>query len=55
MREINFSKERLFYQVETLIFGDSIKRASEPERIIIGTSDKKIKINKTLFVCSQKI
>ena len=46
MREINFSKERLFYQVETLIFGDSIKRASEPERIIIGTSDKKIKINK---------
>lgn len=46
MRKINFSKQRLFYQVETLIFGDSIKRASEPERIIIGTSGEKIKINR---------
>ena len=44
--ERSISLENDFYQVETLIFGDSIKRASEPERIIIGTSDKKIKINK---------
>ena len=29
---------RLFYQVETLIFGEAVARASAPERIIIGAS-----------------
>lgn len=31
----------LFYQVETLIFGQAINRAIFPERIIIGSSDPK--------------
>tara|TARA_A100001011_G_scaffold400493_2_gene515512 strand:- start:7699 stop:8952 length:1254 start_codon:yes stop_codon:yes gene_type:complete len=36
---INWNKKRLFYQVETLIFGKAINRASNPERIIIGTNN----------------
>ncbi len=36
-RMIGFDKERLFYQVETLIFGRAIERALYPERIIVGT------------------
>mgnify|MGYP000852604923 FL=1 len=54
MRKIDFPKERLFYQVETLIFGDSLKRASKPERIIIGTSDEKIKISRHYFSIIKK-
>ena len=41
-RRINFYKNRLFYQVETLIFGQAISRALKPERIIIGSSSNKI-------------
>lgn len=36
---------KLFYQVETLIFGESVERALFPERIIVG-KDKKLKIGK---------
>ncbi len=39
-RSINFDNRRLFYQVETLIFGQSLKRALKPERIIVGSSSK---------------
>ncbi len=35
-RKIPFSKNRLFYQVETLIFGRAVERAMFPERYIIG-------------------
>jgi len=35
-RKIAFDKNRLFYQVETLIFGQAISRALYPERYIIG-------------------
>ncbi len=35
-RNIGFSKDRLFYQVETLIFGRAVERAMSPERYIIG-------------------
>ncbi len=35
-RQINFPKERLFYQVETLIFGRAMERALYPERYIVG-------------------
>jgi UDPglucose 6-dehydrogenase len=31
--------ERLFYQVETLIFGRAVERALHPERFIVGCSD----------------
>ena len=32
---------RLFYQVETLIFGNAVERALRPERFIIGCADPK--------------
>jgi|TARA_B110000046_G_C12969559_1_gene388352 UDPglucose 6-dehydrogenase len=40
-RAINFDKKRLYYQVETLVFGQAISRALNPERIIIGTGSEK--------------
>ncbi|MAY90874.1 MAG: hypothetical protein CMN00_06835 [Rickettsiales bacterium] len=42
-RNINFPKKRLFYQVETLIFGKAYERASNPERFIIGCYKKNVK------------
>jgi UDPglucose 6-dehydrogenase len=39
-RAINFPKPRLFYQVETLIFGQALNRALNPERFIVGSADK---------------
>ncbi|MDP3561054.1 MAG: nucleotide sugar dehydrogenase [Legionellaceae bacterium] len=35
-REIQFPKDRLFYQVETLVFGRAVERALYPERYIVG-------------------
>ncbi len=36
--QIKWNKEKLFYQVETLIFGNAIERALKPEQIIVGKS-----------------
>ena len=44
-RNIKFDKKRLYYQVETLIFGQALKRALRPERIIVGCKNQKVKIN----------
>ena len=44
MRKINFNKKLLYYQVETLIFGKSLDRALNPERIIIGCNESNSKI-----------
>jgi len=44
IRSIKFDHSRLYYQVETLIFGQAINRALNPERIIVGLSNKKQKI-----------
>ncbi len=40
-RNISYPKNQLFYQVETLVFGQALSRALNPERYIIGanTSD----------------
>ena len=38
-RGLRFAKERLYYQVETLVFGRAYERALNPERFIVG-SDK---------------
>lgn len=38
-RQINVEKNRLFYQVETLIFGSAVARAMYPERYIIGANE----------------
>ena len=44
-RSINWKKNQLFYQVETLIFGEALERALRPERLIVGTEFKGKKIN----------
>lgn len=38
-RKLDFPKDRLFYQVETLVFGQALSRALHPERYIVGMSD----------------
>ena len=38
------AKRNLYYQVETLIFGDAINRALSPERLIIGCENPKLKL-----------
>ncbi|HAT50324.1 MAG: UDP-glucose/GDP-mannose dehydrogenase family protein [Nitrospirae bacterium] len=39
-RSIPLDTQRLFYQVETLVFGNAIERATTPERIILGQADR---------------
>ena len=38
-RNLPLPKERLYYQVETLIFGRAVERAMHPERFIVGCAD----------------
>lgn len=38
-RSLALPKERLYYQVETLIFGRAVERALHPERFIIGCAE----------------
>ncbi len=38
-RNIPLPKERLFYQVETLVFGRAVERALYPERYIVGAAE----------------
>ena len=47
-RKINWPKSKLFYQVETLVYGKAIERALNPERLIIGCSNPKIKLHRKL-------
>lgn len=43
-RKFSTTREQIFYQVETLVFGLAVQRALSPERIIVGAShgDEKI-------------
>lgn len=41
-------KRKLYYQVETLIFGDAIPRALNPERIIIGKKNSSTSLDPNL-------
>lgn len=41
----SIDQKRLYYQVETLVFGDALNRALYPERMIVGCSDPKNQIN----------
>jgi UDPglucose 6-dehydrogenase len=43
-RSLEYPQERLFCHVETLIFGQALHRASEPERIIIGANSSESEI-----------
>tara|TARA_B100000787_G_scaffold38573_1_gene27295 strand:- start:3182 stop:4432 length:1251 start_codon:yes stop_codon:yes gene_type:complete len=47
-RNINWNKKKLFYQVETLVFGNALKRALKPERIIIGSNSSNKRIEPKL-------
>ena len=47
-RKIKWNKKKLFYQVETLVFGNAIKRALYPERIIIGCYKPRTLLQKKL-------
>jgi UDPglucose 6-dehydrogenase len=38
-RRLPLPRERLFYQVETLVFGRAVERATEPERFIVGCAE----------------
>ncbi len=38
-RSLALPKERLYYQVETLIFGRAVERAMHPERFIVGCAE----------------
>jgi UDPglucose 6-dehydrogenase len=38
-RGLPLTPERLFYQVETLVFGRAVERATKPERFIVGCAD----------------
>lgn len=49
-RHIDFDRRRLFYQVETLIFGEAVKRALSPERFIVGSFDKETPLSASLLV-----
>jgi UDPglucose 6-dehydrogenase len=40
-RNLSWPKDKLFYQVETLIFGRAVDRALNPERFIIGCENPK--------------
>ena len=44
-RSIKRKSEKLYYQVETLIFGRAMERALHPERYIIGCTDPSQKID----------
>lgn len=37
-RKLNFDHKRLFYQVETLVFGLALERTLHPERFIVGAA-----------------
>ena len=47
-RSIKWKSNKIYHFVETLVFGNAIKRASNPERIIIGKSRHDIKIDRAL-------
>ncbi len=38
-RKLPFDAARLYYQVETLVFGRAVERAVKPERFIVGCAD----------------
>ena len=46
---LNWDKNKLFHQVETLIFGKAYMRAFKPERIILGVKNISNKINKDVL------
>ena len=48
-RKVRLEKFKLYYQVETLIFGKALKQATNPKRIILGKKSKKEKIESNYY------
>ena len=48
-RNVKWQSDKVYHFVETLVFGKAIKRASKPERLIIGKSKPLKKIDKSLM------
>ena len=42
--------KKIYYQVETLIFGQAFDRAINPERFILGCKDPKVALEKSLLI-----
>jgi UDPglucose 6-dehydrogenase len=51
---VKWSKKNLYYQVETLIFGEAVNRALKPEQFIVGAFDNKINKKYLKFLKSYK-
>jgi len=49
IRNIDWNKNYLYYQVETLIFGDAVNRSINPEQIIIGSNTDDVHPKLKLF------
>jgi len=47
-RSLALPKERLYYQVETLIFGRAVERAMHPERFIVGCAGPDLPLPQSL-------
>lgn len=47
-RGLQMPPERLYYQVETLVFGNAVERATRPERFIVGCADPAKKLPASL-------
>ena len=48
MRSLGRSSEKTFCQVETLVFGRAVERATQPERFIIGCADPGVALPENL-------
>ena len=49
-RTLPLNHDRLYYQVETLIFGKAVERALHPERFIIGCANPKLPLPRLLSI-----
>jgi UDPglucose 6-dehydrogenase len=47
-RSLDLAPERLYYQVETLVFGRALDRALNPERFIVGCANPSLALPKNL-------
>src|SRR5579883_2963559 len=47
-RALPVERDRLFYQVETLIFGRAVERATKPERFIVGCADPSLPLPRAI-------
>jgi UDPglucose 6-dehydrogenase len=47
-RALGMPQERLYYQVETLVFGRALERALKPERFIVGCADPAVSLQESL-------